>query len=178
MLDPYIGAWAAEAGLPADQLSSIFGGNILGGLIGMPFDLFLTQLGAKLAETFLGGIGLLLGTYTFKGQGRLQVDTIQVGAKLFSMFLDPSPQQIAEIQKNIGSVVDGIVYGRWDKVLYGFVRNPREFQTMIPPLPPRPAGSNSSNSSPRSQPPPAVPSGNNNAGDQTVSAFSSGCSVK
>jgi len=132
MLDPYVDAWAKEAGMDTGTLSSVFGGNILGGIIGLPLDIFLTQLGAKLAEAALGGVGLLLGTYTFKGQGRLQIDTMQVGSRLFSALLDPSPQQIKEIQKNISDVIDGFVYGRWDKIAYAFFRNPREFTGMLP----------------------------------------------
>jgi hypothetical protein len=143
MLDPYVESWAKEAGMDKDTLSSIFGGNMLGGIISIPLDMFLTQLGAKLAEGALGGLGLLLGTYTFKGQGRLQLDTMQVGSRLFSGILDPSPQQIKEIQKNIGDIIDGFVQGRWDKVAYAIFRNPREISGLIPspaPAAEKPAG--------------------------------------
>lgn len=132
MLDPYVESWAKEAGMNTDALSSIIGGNVLGGLIGVPLDMFLTSLGSKIAQTFIGGAGLLLGTYTFKGQGRLQMDTMQIGSRLFSELLDPSPQQIKEIQKNIGELIDGFVQGRWDKVAYAIVRNPREFASLTP----------------------------------------------
>jgi hypothetical protein len=132
MLDPYVDSWAKEAGMDTSTLSSIIGGNTLGGLITVPFELFLTTLGTKLASALLGGVGLLLGTYTFKGQGRLQIDTMQVGARLFTELLDPSPQQMKEIQKNVGDVIDGFVQGRWDKVAYAVFRNPREFQGIIP----------------------------------------------
>jgi len=132
MLDPYVDAWAKEAGMDTGTLSSIVGGNALGGLITVPFDMFLTTLGSKLASALLGGVGLLLGTYTFKGQGRLQIDTMQVGARLFTELLDPSPQQVKEIQKNVGDVIDGFVQGRWDKVAYAVFRNPREFAGMLP----------------------------------------------
>jgi hypothetical protein len=139
MLDPYVESWAREAGIETATLSSIFGGNMLGGLISLPLDMFLTQLGAKIAEGALGAVGLLVGTYTLKGQGRLQVDAVQLGSRLFSDILDPSPQQIAEIRKNIGDIVDGFVYGRWDKVAYALVRNPREFSGITGPLPAQPA---------------------------------------
>lgn len=132
MLDPYVESWAKEAGMNSDTLSSIIGGNVLGGLIGVPLDMFLTQFGSKLAQAALGGVGLLLGTYTFKGQGRLQLDTMQIGSRLFSELLDPSPQQIKEIQKNVGELIDGFVQGRWDKVAYAIVRNPREFTDLVP----------------------------------------------
>jgi hypothetical protein len=132
MLDPYVETWAKEAGMDTGTLSSIVGGNALGGLITVPFDMFLTQLGSKIASALLGGVGLLLGTYTFKGQGRLQIDTMQVGARLFTELLDPSPQQIKDLQKNVGELVDGFVQGRWDKVAYAIFRNPREFSGIIP----------------------------------------------
>jgi hypothetical protein len=133
MLDPYVEGWAREAGMEPGTVSSIFGGNILGGLISLPLDMFLTTFGSKLAEAALGGVGLLLGTYSFKGQGRLQLDTMQVGSRLFSALLDPSPQQIAEIRRNIGDMVDGFVYGRWDKIAYAVFRNPREFTGIASP---------------------------------------------
>jgi len=135
MLDPFVAGWAKEAGMDNETVSSIFGGNILGGLIGVPLDMFLTQLGSKIAQAALGGVGLVLGTYTFKGQKRLQLDTMQIGSRLFSEILDPSPQQIKEIQKNVGELIDGFIQGRWDKIAYALFRNPREFTglTQQPP---------------------------------------------
>lgn len=135
MLDPLVEGWAKEAGMDINTLSSIFGGNVLGGLIGVPLDMFLTDLGSKIAQAALGGLGLMLGTYTFKGQKRLQLDTMQIGSRLFSEILDPSPQQIKEIQKNVGELIDGFVQGRWDKVAYAIFRNPREFTGLVPQLP-------------------------------------------
>jgi len=135
MLDPLVEGWAKEAGMDTNTLSSIFGGNILGGIIGVPLDMFLTDLGSKIAQAALGGLGLMLGTYTFKGQKRLQLDTMQIGSRLFSEILDPSPQQIKEIQKNVGELIDGFVQGRWDKVAYAIFRNPREFTGLVSPPP-------------------------------------------
>ncbi|GAI71797.1 unnamed protein product, partial [marine sediment metagenome] len=88
--------------MKTEELSAIIGGNFIGGLIGVPMDMFLTQLGSKVASFFLGGAGLLFGTYTMKGQGRMQTDTMQISARVLTEFLDPSPDDIKAIQKQIG----------------------------------------------------------------------------
>ncbi|GAI76190.1 unnamed protein product, partial [marine sediment metagenome] len=130
--DPIVEGWAKEAGMRTEDLSNIIGGNFIGGLIGVPLDMFLTQLGSKVASLFLGGAGLLFGTYTLKGAGRMQTDTMQVSARVLTEFLDPSPDDIKAIQKQIGAAVDGLLEGRWDKVAYAFVRSPRDFEGLIP----------------------------------------------
>lgn len=132
MLDPIVKGWAEEAGMRTEQLSTIIGGNFIGGLVGVPLDMFLTQLGSKIASFFIGASGLLLGTYTMKRKGRMQVDTMQISSRILTEFLDPSPDDIKAIQRQIGDFIDGVVQGRWDKVAYAFVRNPREFQGMLP----------------------------------------------
>lgn len=132
MLDPLVEGWAKEAGISTPELSGILGGDIIGGLIGVPLDMFLTQLGSKIASGALGVAGLLFGTYTLKGQGRTQLDVIRIFSRLTTEILDPSPSQIKEIQRNIGDLIDGFVQGRWDKVAYAVVRNPREFGEMLP----------------------------------------------
>lgn len=132
MLDPLVHGWASEAGIPTEELSGILGGDIIGGLIGVPMDMFLTQLGSKLASFFLGGAGLLFGTYTLKNQGRVQLDAMRISSRIMTEILDPSPQQIKEIQKNISDLIDGFVEGRWDKAIYSVVRNPREFGGILP----------------------------------------------
>jgi len=158
MLDPFVAGWAKEAGMDNETVSSIFGGNILGGLIGVPLDMFLTQLGSKIAQAALGGVGLVLGTYTFKGQKRLQLDTMQIGSRLFSEILDPSPQQIKEIQKNVGELIDGFIQGRWDKIAYALFRNPREFTGIVPqPAAPEKKADEKLAETPTQ--PPAVPQG-------------------
>ena len=131
MLDPIVKGWAEEAGMRTEQLSMIVGGNFIGGLVGVPLDMFLTQLGSKVASLFLGGAATLFGTYSLKGKGRVQTDTMQIGMRILTEFLDPSPDDIKAIQRQIGDFVDGIVQGRWDKVAYAFIRNPREFQGML-----------------------------------------------
>jgi len=132
MLDPFVEGWAREAGIPTETLGSMVGGNIIGGLVGIPLDMFLTQLGSKIASVFVGAVPLLLGTYAFKGRGRLQLDSMQIGSRIITEILDPSPQQIKEIQKNVGDLIDGLIQGRWDKVAYAFIRNPRELTSMLP----------------------------------------------
>lgn len=132
ILDPLVDGWAKEAGIPTEELSGILGGDIIGGLIGVPMDMFLTQLGSKLASAFLGVGGLLFGTYTLKGQGRVQLDVMRIFSRITTEILDPSPQQIKEIQKNISDLFDGLVEGRWDKAAYALVRNPREFEGILP----------------------------------------------
>lgn len=132
MLDPYVEGWAKEAGMETSTLASILGGNIIGGVIEIPIDMFLTEFGAKLASGAIGLAGLLLGTYTFHGQGRLQVDVMQIGSRVIMEILDPSPQQIKEIQRNVGDFFDGLIQGRLDKVLYSVIRNPREMAGLIP----------------------------------------------
>lgn len=131
-LDPLVEGWAKEAGIPTPELSGILGGDIIGGLIGVPLDMFLTQLGSKIASGALGVAGLLFGTYTMKGQGRTQLDVMRIFSRLTTEVLDPSPSQIKEIQRNIGDLIDGFVQGRWDKVAYAIVRNPREFGEILP----------------------------------------------
>ena len=133
MLDPFVEGWAREAGMDTRQLSSIVGGNAIGGAITIPFDIFFTQLGSKVASFFLGATGLLFGTYTLKGQGRLQLDTMQIGTRILTEVFDPSPDDIKALQKQIGDFMDGIFQGRLDKVLYAFVRNPREITGIIQP---------------------------------------------
>jgi len=132
MLDPIVKGWAEEAGMKTAELSNIIGGNVIGGLVGVPLDMFLTALGSKVASFAIGAAGLLFGTYTMKGQGRMQTDTMQISARVLTEFLDPSPDDIRAIQKQIGDVIDGMAHGRWDKVAYAFVRNPRDFQGLIP----------------------------------------------
>ena len=132
MIDPFVEGWAREAGIETQQLSGILGGDIIGGVIGIPLEMFLTQLGAKLASGALGLAGLLLGTYTLKGQGQLQIDTIQIASRIASEILDPSPAQIKEIQRNIGDLVDDAIQGRWYKIAYALIRNPRELAGIIP----------------------------------------------
>ncbi len=132
ILDPLVKGWAEEAGIPTEELSGILGGDIIGGIIGIPLDMFLTQLGSKIASGALGIAGLLFGTYTMKGQGRMQLDVMRIFSRLTTEILDPSPQQIKEIRKNIGDLIDGFVEGRWDKSLYAIIRNPREFSDILP----------------------------------------------
>lgn len=132
MLDPIVKGWAEEAGMRTDQLSTIVGGNFLGGLIGVPLDMFLTQLGSKVASFFIGGAGLLFGTYNMKGYGRAQTDTMQISMRVLTEFLDPSPDDIKAIQRQIGNFIDGVIEGRWDKVAYAFVRSPRDFEGLLP----------------------------------------------
>ncbi|MBA7669200.1 hypothetical protein ES703_77328 [subsurface metagenome] len=132
MLDPIVESWAKEAGMKTADLSNIIGGNVIGGLIGVPMDMFLTALGSKIASFFVGAAGLLFGTYTMKGQDRMQRDVMQISARVLTEFLDPSPDDIRAIQKQIGNVVDGVAHGRWDKVAYAFIRSPRDFQGLIP----------------------------------------------
>lgn len=115
-----------------EELSNIIGGNFIGGAIGVPLDLFLTTLGSKIASLAIGAAGLLFGTYTLKGQGRMQTDTMQISARVLTEFLDPSPQDIKDIQAQIGAVMDGALEGRWDKVAYALVRSPRDFEGLIP----------------------------------------------
>lgn len=133
MLDPIVKGWAEEAGMRTDQLSTIIGGNFIGGLVGVPLDMFLTQLGSKVASLFIGAAGLLFGTYNMKGYGRAQTDTMQISARILTEFLDPSPDDIKAIQRQIGTVIDGVIEGRWDKVAYAFVRSPRDFEGLLPP---------------------------------------------
>lgn len=132
MLDPLVEGWAKEAGISTPELSRMLGGDIIGGLIGVPLDMFLTQLGSKIASGAIGVAGLLFGTYTMKGQGRTQLDIMHIFSRLTTEVLDPSPSQIKEIQRNIGDLIDGFVQGRWDKVAYAVVRNPREFGELLP----------------------------------------------
>lgn len=132
MFDPIVKGWAEEAGMRTEQLSTIVGGNIIGGLVGVPLDMFLTNLGSKIASLGIGAAGLLFGTYTLKGKGRVQTDTMQIGMRILTEFLDPSPDDIKALQRQIGDAIDGIFEGRWDKVAYAFVRNPREFSDMLP----------------------------------------------
>jgi len=132
LLDPVVDGWAKEAGIPTEELSGILGGDIIGGIIGIPMDMFLTQLGSKIASGAIGIAGLLFGTYTMKGQGRAQLDVMRIFSRITTEILDPSPQQIKEIQKNIGDFFDGIFEGRWDKALYAVIRNPREFEGILP----------------------------------------------
>ncbi len=132
ILDPLVKGWASEAGIPTEELSGILGGDIIGGLIGVPLDMFLTQLGSKIASGAIGLAGLLFGTYTLKGQGRMQLDSMRISSRIMTEILDPSPQQIKEIQKNISDLIDGFVEGRWDKSLYAIIRNPREFEGILP----------------------------------------------
>jgi len=136
MMDPFVEGWAKEAGMETGTLSSILGGNIIGGLIEIPMDMFLTPLASKIMSFILGGAGLLLGTYTFKGQGRVQLDTMQIGSRIITEILDPSPSQIKEIQQNVGNLIDGVAQGRWDKIAYSFFRNPREFTGLVGPQQP------------------------------------------
>ena len=133
MLDPIVKGWATEAGMRTEELSTVIGGNVIGGLVGVPLDMFLTQLGSKVASFFIGFAGLLFGTYNMKGQGRMQTDTMQISARILTEFLDPSPDDIKAIQKQIGNVVDGVIEGRWDKVAYAFVRSPRDFEGLFGP---------------------------------------------
>lgn len=132
MLDPVVKGWAEEAGMATEQLSTIVGGNVIGGLVGVPLDMFLTQLGSKLASLGIGAAGLLFGTYSLKGKGRVQTDTMQIGMRILTEFLDPSPDDIKALQRQISNFIDGLIHGRWDKVAYAFIRNPREFQNMLP----------------------------------------------
>jgi len=132
MLDPIVKGWATEAGMRTEELSTIIGGNFIGGLVGVPLDMFLTQLGSKIASFAIGAAGLLFGTYNLKGAGRMQTDTMQISARILTEFLDPSPDDVKALQRQIGAAVDGMIAGRWDKVAYAFVRNPRDFQGIIP----------------------------------------------
>jgi hypothetical protein len=133
MLDPLVESWALEAGMPREMLASMLGGNILGSAVKLPLDMFLTDLGSKAVSTLIGGIGLLLGTYTFKGSGRLQMDTMQFGSRMITELIDPSPDQMRSIQRSVGDFVDGWIHGRWDKMVYAFVRNPREITGLAAP---------------------------------------------
>ena len=132
ILDPLVEGWAREAGIATKELSGILGTDIAGGIIGLPLDMFLTQLGSKIASLFIGAAGLLFGTYSMKGQGRMQLDVMGISSRVMTEVLDPSPQQIKEIQRNISDLIDGAVAGRWDKVAYAIVRNPREFTGLVP----------------------------------------------
>lgn len=139
MLDPLVEGWARQAGMETKELASIVGGNLLGGAIGMPLDIFLTQLGSKVASFFIGAAGLMLGTYTLKGQGRLQLDTMQIGSRILTEVLDPSPDDIRMLQRQVGDFVEGLLQGRVDRVLYAFVRRPQEITSLIPTSAPAPA---------------------------------------
>jgi len=138
VLDPLVDGWAKEAGLPTEQLSNILGSDIIGGLVGVPLDMFLTPLGSKIAALFLGAAGLLFGTYTMKGQGRAQVDTVSISSRVLTEFLDASPQLVKDIQRNISDLIDGGAEGRWDKAAYAVFRNPRELKGLLPPPPAAP----------------------------------------
>ena len=133
MLDPLVKGWAEQAGMRTEELASIVGGNFMGGAITVPLDMFLTQLGSKVASFFIGAFGLALGTYTFKDQKRLQLDTMQIGSRIMTEVLDPSPDDIKMLQKQVGDFVDGLINGRWDKVAYAFIRNPREITSLVSP---------------------------------------------
>lgn len=123
-----------------------------GGLIGVPLDMFLTQLGSKIASGALGVLGLLVGTYPLKGQGRLQTDAFHISSRVLSEILDPSPDQIRAIQRNIGDAFDGVVQGRLDKVFYAFVRNPRELTSLVPgPAKEKEAAADEKRESPKSK---------------------------
>ena len=132
ILDPWVEGWAKEAGMSTKNLAGILGGDLAGGLVGVPLDIFLTQLGSKLASGALGLLGLLVGTHPLKGQGRLQSDTMHIGSRLLTEILDPSPDDIKAIQRNIGDLIDGLFQGKWEKVAYAFVRNPREITGLLP----------------------------------------------
>jgi len=132
MLDPMVEGWAKEAGMETGQLASMMGSNILSGVVKIPMDMFLTELGGKLASGLMGLVSLLLGTYTLKGQGRLQLDSMQFGSRMVTEILDPTPQQMRDIQRNVGDFVDGWIQGRWDKVAYSIIRNPREMAGILP----------------------------------------------
>ena len=133
IFDPIVKGWAEEAGIRTAELSTIIGGNVIGGLVGVPLDMFLTQLGSKVMSFFIGAAGLLFGTYNMKGYGRAQTDTMQISARIFTEFLDPSPDDVKAIQRQIGAFIDGMLEGRWDKVAYAFVRSPRDFEGLLPP---------------------------------------------
>lgn len=135
MLDPMVDGWAKEAGMETGQLASMMGSNILGGVVKIPMDMFLTELGGKLVSGLMGLASLLLGTYTLKGQGRIQLDAMQFGSRMVTEILDPTPQQVKDIQRNVGDFVDGWVQGRWDKIAYSIIRNPREMAGILPGLP-------------------------------------------
>lgn len=126
MLDPFVEGWAKEAGMDTGQLASMMGSNIIGGVVKIPIDTFFTELGGKVVSGLIGLASLLLGTYSLKGQGRLQLDSMQFGSRMVTEILDPTPQQVKEIQQNVGDFFDGWIQGRLDKVAYAFIRNPRE----------------------------------------------------
>ncbi len=133
MLDPIVKGWAEEAGMRTEELSSIIGGNVIGGLVGVPLDMFLTELGSRIASLAIGVAGLLTGSYVMKGQGRMQTDTMQISIRVLTDFWKVSPDATKVIKKQIGSVVDGLIEGRWDKVAYAFVRSPRDFEGLLGP---------------------------------------------
>lgn len=135
MLDPIVQGWATEAGMRTEELSGILGGDFIGGLVGVPLDMFLTNLGSKIASAAIGIAGLFFGTYTMKGKGRTQTDVMHISSRILTEFLDPSPDDIKALQQQIGDAIDGVIEGRWDKVAYAFVRNPREFSGMLPQPP-------------------------------------------
>lgn len=132
MIDPFVQQWAREAGMPAKQLSSIVGGNFMGATIVFPLDMFLTELGSKLVSVALGGLGLFFGTYNLPRGSRMQLDTMQISTRLITEILAMSPQQIKETQQKVGSMVEGAINGRWDKMLYAIIRDPRELASLIP----------------------------------------------
>ena len=147
MLDPLVESWAVEAGMPKETFASMLGGNLLGSAVKLPLDMFLTDLGSKIVSTLIGGLGLALGTYTFKGSGRLQLDTMQFGTRMITELLDPSPDQMKSIQRSVGDFVDGWISGRWDKVVYSVIRNPREITGLAAPEKPVSDASKSEKSS-------------------------------
>jgi hypothetical protein len=154
ILDPLVEGWAKEAGMTTENLSNIVGGNFIGGIAGVPMDMFLTQLGSKLVSFAVGAAGLLFGTYSMKGKGRMQRDTMQISARILTEFLDPSPSDVKAIQRQIRMLVQGVTQGRFDKVAYSLVRSPQEFAGLLPSPPPKPPAQKKPEKPPETKTPP------------------------
>lgn len=131
IFDPLLEQMARDAGVSVDKLSNIIGGNIEGALLTIPADILLTKLGAKLAELFGGGLGLYYSLTGLKGRGRLQDDGIQISSRVISAVLDPTADDIKELQADWGRFWQGLITLNVGEVLWSLIRPP---STYIPTL--------------------------------------------
>ena len=131
VFDPLVAQMARDGGVDPAKLASIIGGNVEGALITVVPDMLLTKLGAKIAELLGGGFGLYYAMTGLKGRGRVQDDAAQISTRVLTAVIDPTPNDLREIQANFSNFWNGILQGRWDQALWAFIRRPEEYMPRI-----------------------------------------------
>ncbi|MHA1833673.1 MAG: hypothetical protein ACTSV7_06740 [Candidatus Baldrarchaeia archaeon] len=132
-LDPLLGYFAREAGLPVEDYVSQTGGEGIATSIETVTDFFLKGIANKAAQALTG---LIVGSYAIWGKpsDRLKKELIAIANHLIMRIIDPSPQQIIEIRKSIDEIIDAIKARDLGRLAEATLRAPTELKDALSAL--------------------------------------------